>query len=69
MNYRQLGRTDMRVSEISFGAWAIGGNWGPVKDEESYAALNRAVEGSLMPLELFAVNVGSNLLRQEADLG
>jgi len=27
MNYRQLGRTDMRVSEVSFGAWAIGGSW------------------------------------------
>jgi len=34
----------MRVSEVSFGAWAIGGSWGPVKDEESYAALNRAVD-------------------------
>jgi aryl-alcohol dehydrogenase-like predicted oxidoreductase len=34
----------MRVSEISFGAWAIGGSWGPVKDEESHAALNRAVD-------------------------
>jgi aryl-alcohol dehydrogenase-like predicted oxidoreductase len=44
MNYRQLGRTDMRASEVSFGAWAIGGSWGPVKDEESYAALNRAVD-------------------------
>ena len=44
MNYRQLGRTDMRVSEISFGAWAICADWGPVKDEESYAALNRAVD-------------------------
>jgi aryl-alcohol dehydrogenase-like predicted oxidoreductase len=44
MNYRQLGTTDMRVSEISFGAWAIGGSWGPVRDEESYAALNRAVD-------------------------
>jgi len=44
MNYRQLGRTDMRVSEISFGAWAIGGGWGPVRDAESYAALNHAVD-------------------------
>jgi aryl-alcohol dehydrogenase-like predicted oxidoreductase len=34
----------MRASEVSFGAWAIGGSWGPVKDEESYAALNRAVD-------------------------
>jgi aryl-alcohol dehydrogenase-like predicted oxidoreductase len=44
MKYRQLGRTDMRVSEIGFGAWAIGGSWGPVKDKESLAALNRAVD-------------------------
>jgi aryl-alcohol dehydrogenase-like predicted oxidoreductase len=34
----------MCVSEVSFGAWAIGGSWGPVRDEESYAALNRAVD-------------------------
>jgi len=44
IEYRQLGRTDMRVSVISFGAWAIGGSWGPVKDDESYAALNRAID-------------------------
>jgi aryl-alcohol dehydrogenase-like predicted oxidoreductase len=34
----------MRISAVSFGAWAIGGNWGEVKDSESYAALNRAVD-------------------------
>ena len=34
----------MHVSEVSFGAWAIGGSWGPVRDAESYAALNRAVD-------------------------
>lgn len=44
MEYRQLGRTDMRVSAISFGAWAIGGTWGPVDDEESMRALNAAVD-------------------------
>jgi aryl-alcohol dehydrogenase-like predicted oxidoreductase len=44
MEYRQLGRTDMRVSTISFGAWAIGGSWGEVNDTESYAALNRAID-------------------------
>jgi aryl-alcohol dehydrogenase-like predicted oxidoreductase len=44
MEYRQLGRTDFQVSEISFGAWAIGGTWGPVDDGESMAALRRAVE-------------------------
>jgi len=34
----------MRVSEISFGAWAIGGSWGKVDDSQSYAALNRAID-------------------------
>lgn len=44
MNYRELGRTGWRVSEISFGAWAIGGAWGEVDDRESLAALHRAVD-------------------------
>ncbi|MBN1285808.1 MAG: aldo/keto reductase [Anaerolineae bacterium] len=44
MEYRQLGRTDMKVSVISFGAWAIGGTWGPVKDEESITALHTAID-------------------------
>lgn len=44
MKYRELGRTGYKVSEISFGAWAIGGSWGEVDDRESFAALNRAVD-------------------------
>ena len=44
MQYRELGRTGWKVSEISFGAWAIGGAWGEVDDKESLAALNRAIE-------------------------
>ncbi len=44
MQYRQLGRTDMRVATISFGAWAIGSAWGPVDDDTSLAALNKAIE-------------------------
>ncbi len=28
MNYRELGRTGWKVSEVSFGAWAIGASWG-----------------------------------------
>jgi aryl-alcohol dehydrogenase-like predicted oxidoreductase len=44
MNHRALGRTGWKVSEVSFGAWAIGGSWGNVSDEESLAALNRAVD-------------------------
>jgi aryl-alcohol dehydrogenase-like predicted oxidoreductase len=44
MQYRELGRTGWNVSTISFGAWAIGGTWGNVKDEESLAALHRALD-------------------------
>ncbi len=47
MNYRALGRTPWKVSEISFGAWAIGGSWGNVDDSESLAALNRAIDAGV----------------------
>ena len=47
MNYRTLGRTGWKISEISFGAWAIGGSWGDVSDEESLAALNAALDGGV----------------------
>ncbi len=44
MQYRTLGRTGLSVSAVSFGAWAIGGSWGEVRDEESIAALYTAVD-------------------------
>jgi aryl-alcohol dehydrogenase-like predicted oxidoreductase len=44
MQYRELGRTGWKVSVISFGAWAIGGAWGKVNEQESMAALHRAVD-------------------------
>ncbi len=44
MEYRPLGRTGWSVSAVSFGAWAIGGTWGTVQDDESLAALRKAVE-------------------------
>lgn len=47
MNYRLLGRTGWRVSEISFGAWAIGGFWGKVSDDDSLAALHAAVDSGV----------------------
>ena len=34
----------MRVSEISLGTWALGGEWGAVGEDDAYAALNRAVD-------------------------
>lgn len=44
MKYHKLGRTGWKVSAVSFGAWAIGGAWGPVEDNESLAALHKAAE-------------------------
>ncbi len=45
MKYRTFGKTGWKVSEIGFGAWAIGGKgWGPQKDDESLAALGRALD-------------------------
>lgn len=47
MKYRTLGKTGYNVSEISFGAWAIGGTWGDVDDAESMAALHAAVDAGV----------------------
>ncbi len=44
MKYRSLGRTGMKVSEIGFGGWAIGGGWGPQEDTESLKALHTAID-------------------------
>lgn len=45
MQYRTFGRLGWKVSEIGFGAWAIGGDmWGPQDDAESLRALHRALD-------------------------
>ncbi|GGJ48579.1 aldo/keto reductase [Deinococcus roseus] len=44
MQYRTLGKTGYNVSTISFGAWAIGGTWGQVDDQQSLSALHRALD-------------------------
>ena len=49
MKYRVLGKTGLKVSEVGFGAWAIGGNaygnsYGPTDDKLSLAAIGRALE-------------------------
>ncbi len=44
MQYRAFGRTGWQVSEIAFGAWQLGGDWGQVDDEASIATLHHAFE-------------------------
>ena len=49
MQRTQLGQTGMEITRLGFGAWAIGGGewefgWGPQEDEESLAAIQRALE-------------------------
>ncbi|MDP9590003.1 aldo/keto reductase [Shinella sp. AETb1-6] len=44
MKDRQFGRTGRVVSEIGFGAWAIGGAWGDVSEEEARGALHAALD-------------------------
>src|ERR1700722_14640925 len=44
MKYRTLGRTGLKVSEIGFGAWAIGGSWGKQSDDDSLDALRKALD-------------------------
>jgi len=46
---RTLGNSDMQLTSIGFGAWAIGGGdwayaWGPQDDKESVAAIRRALD-------------------------
>jgi aryl-alcohol dehydrogenase-like predicted oxidoreductase len=57
---RQLGTTDLHITPIGFGAWAIGGpdyafGWGPQDDDESVAAIERAVGAGINWIDTAAV--------------
>jgi len=47
MRYRAFGRTGWQVSEIGFGGWQIGGQWGPVDDAASIRTLLHAFEAGI----------------------
>jgi len=47
MRYRTFGRMGWQVSEIGFGAWAIGGGWGKVDDKEAVTTLHQALDSGV----------------------
>ncbi|HTR68365.1 MAG TPA: aldo/keto reductase [Terriglobales bacterium] len=68
MQYRPLGRTGWRVSDISFGGWAIGGAWGQVSDQESMAALHKAIDCGVNFIDTADVYGGGRSERLIAEL-
>ena len=60
MKTRQLGRTDMEITPIGYGSWAIGGNnwaagWGPQDDQQAIAAIKRALDLGINWIDTAAV--------------
>lgn len=60
MKTQQLGNTDMQITPIGFGTWAIGGGgyqfgWGPQDDEQSIAAINHALDLGINWIDTAAV--------------
>jgi aryl-alcohol dehydrogenase-like predicted oxidoreductase len=60
METRQLGNSDLFITPIGFGAWAIGGGgwafgWGPQDDEQSIAAIREALDAGVNWIDTAAV--------------
>ncbi len=60
MRKRKLGWTDLELTVIGFGSWALGGggwqfSWGPQDDEESIAAIHRALDLGINWIDTAAV--------------
>ncbi|MDB5525429.1 MAG: oxidoreductase protein [Rhizobium sp.] len=47
MKSRQFSRTPWSVSEVGFGAWAIGGAWGDVSEADAKGAVNAALDAGM----------------------
>jgi aryl-alcohol dehydrogenase-like predicted oxidoreductase len=60
METRTLGNSDMKITRLGFGAWAIGGggwqySWGPQDDRQSVAAIHRALDRGMNWIDTAAV--------------
>jgi aryl-alcohol dehydrogenase-like predicted oxidoreductase len=59
MNTKKLGNSDLMITPIGFGAWAVGGpwqfGWGEQSDRDSIAAIHRALELGINWIDTAAV--------------
>ena len=60
METRKLGNSDLKITPVGFGAWALGGggwefSWGPQEDADSVAAIHRALEFGVNWIDTAAV--------------
>jgi aryl-alcohol dehydrogenase-like predicted oxidoreductase len=60
MQTRQLGNSDLQITPIGIGAWAIGGGgwafgWGPQDDAESIAAIHAALDAGINWIDTAAI--------------
>jgi len=60
MQTKQLGNSDMHITPIGIGAWAMGGGgwafaWGPQDDDESVAAIHAALDAGINWIDTAAV--------------
>ncbi len=44
MKYRTLGKTGYKISEISYGSWSLGADWGNVSEEQAMSVLHSAID-------------------------
>jgi aryl-alcohol dehydrogenase-like predicted oxidoreductase len=44
MKYRILGKTGYKISEVSYGSWSLGADWGDVSEKEAMLTLNKAID-------------------------
>src|ERR1700726_2798980 len=60
MDTKKLGNSDLELTPIGFGSWAIGGGdwqfaWGPQDDDDSIAAIHRALDLGINWIDTAAV--------------
>src|SRR3954469_25371153 len=76
MRTRTLGKSRREVSEVGFGAWQIGADWGSVGEDEAMAALRAAVDAGVTFIDTADVygdgrseRLVGRLLRERPDAG